>query len=71
RIKRESPLVGISLSDSQLRSRYQVSVVAIRRGRQMIISPGGEEVIQDSDILMIIGKPDDIMSAFPLSGESG
>ncbi|MFH0966199.1 MAG: cation:proton antiporter, partial [Methanobacteriota archaeon] len=46
RIKRESPLVGISLSDSQLRSRYQVSVVAIRRGRQMIISPGGEEVIQ-------------------------
>jgi len=71
RIKIESPLVGVSLSESQLRSRYQISVVAIRRGNRMIISPGGDEVIRGSDMLMIIGRPDDILSAFPLSAGSG
>jgi len=71
RIPRNSPWAGTSLTKSQLRSRFHVSVVAIRRGNRMIINPGGEEMIQGSDILMIIGRPDDIMSAFPLTGGSG
>jgi CPA2 family monovalent cation:H+ antiporter-2 len=65
RITKLSPWTGQSLIESQLRSRFHVSVVAIRRGNQMIINPGGEEVIRYSDILMVIGRPDDIMSAFP------
>ncbi len=65
RITGPSPWVGIPLSESQLRSRFQVSVVAIRRGNRMLISPGGDEVIREYDILMIIGRPDDIQKAFP------
>jgi CPA2 family monovalent cation:H+ antiporter-2 len=67
RITNQSPWAGQTLIQSQLRSRFHVTVVAIRRGNRMIINPGGNEVIQVSDILMIIGRPDDILSAFLLS----
>jgi monovalent cation:H+ antiporter-2, CPA2 family len=65
RIPDSSPLSGKKLAENQLRSRFHVSVVAIRRGNQMIINPGGEDIIRGSDILMIIGRPDDIRMAFP------
>ena len=68
RISGSSPWTGKSLIESQLRSRFQVSVVAIRRGSRVIINPGGGEVIRPSDILMVIGRPDDILSAFPSAG---
>lgn len=29
------------------------------------MNPGGEEVMQGSDILMVLGKPEDILNAFP------
>ena len=65
RIPATSPWAGLCLIESQLRSRFHVSVVAIRRGTRMIINPDGEEKIQASDILMVIGRPDDILNAFP------
>ncbi|PWR72041.1 cation:proton antiporter domain-containing protein [Methanospirillum lacunae] len=64
RIPNSSPWVGKNLAESQLRNRFHVSVVAIRRGNRMIISPGGDDVISGSDILMIIGKSNDIRRAF-------
>nr|WP_319539657.1 cation:proton antiporter [uncultured Methanospirillum sp.] len=64
RISDSSPLAGKNLAESHLRSRFHVSVVAIRRGNRMIINPGGEDVIRGSDILMIIGRPDEIRMAF-------
>ncbi|HWQ65640.1 MAG TPA: cation:proton antiporter [Methanospirillum sp.] len=65
RITSRSCNSGVSLAESRLRSRFQISVVAIRRGTSMIISPGGDEVIHDGDHVMIIGRPDDISAAFP------
>jgi CPA2 family monovalent cation:H+ antiporter-2 len=65
RITNSSQWIGKSLIESQLRKRYHVSVVAFRRGSRVIINPGGEEVIQKLDILMVIGRPDDILTAFP------
>ncbi|MDD1728972.1 MAG: cation:proton antiporter [Methanospirillum sp.] len=69
RILETSPWTGKNLAESQLRSRFHVSVVAIRRGNRMIINPGGDETIQGSDILMIIGRPDDIGTAFHQVGD--
>lgn len=65
RIRESSPWIGMSLIKSQLRTRFHVTVVAIRRGNDMIINPDGGERIRISDVLMIIGKPDDILLAFP------
>jgi CPA2 family monovalent cation:H+ antiporter-2 len=64
RIPETSFWVGMTLAKGELRSRFHVSVVAIWRGNRMIVNPGGEETIRGSDILMIIGRPDDIRSAF-------
>ncbi len=69
RILETSPWTGKNLAESQLRSRFHVSVVAIRRGNRMIINPGGDETIHGSDILMIIGRPDDIGTAFHQVGD--
>ena len=65
RIEETSPWVGRSLIESRLRSRYHVTVIAIRRGNRTIINPSGEEVIRGSDIIMAIGRPEDIHAAFP------
>lgn len=64
RITEDSPYVGILLKETQIRSRFQVSIVAIRRGQQMLVSPGGEVRIQDDDLVMVLGKPDAISIAF-------
>lgn len=64
RISDSSPWVGKTLADSQLRSKFHISVVGIRRGNRMMINPGGEDVIMGSDVLMILGTPDDIRMAF-------
>jgi trk system potassium uptake protein TrkA len=49
-------LVGKSLRDTQIRQRYGLAVVAIRRGGEVIISPRAEEVIEHGDILVVLGK---------------
>jgi CPA2 family monovalent cation:H+ antiporter-2 len=65
RVSESSPLIGHSLIESQLRTRFHVTVIAVRRGKRIIINPAGEERIQFSDVLMVIGRPDDILTAFP------
>ncbi len=64
RIAGESPYVGKMLKETMIRSTYQVSIVAIRRGQQMIVSPGGDEVLCASDLVMVLGSPDNIIRAF-------
>jgi trk system potassium uptake protein TrkA len=49
-------LVGKSLREAQIRQRYGLAVVAIRRIGEVIISPQAEEVIEPGDILVVLGK---------------
>jgi trk system potassium uptake protein TrkA len=49
-------LVGNSLRDAQIRQKYGVAVVAIKRGDQIIVSPRAGEVIRENDILVILGR---------------
>lgn len=49
-------LVGKSLRETEIRQRYQLTIVAIRRGEQVVISPGANEVIQEGDILVVLGR---------------
>jgi trk system potassium uptake protein TrkA len=50
---------GRSIRDLAVRSRYGVTIVAIRkkgeRGERTVMNPGPEEVIDKGDILVIIG----------------
>jgi trk system potassium uptake protein TrkA len=51
-----SNLVGKSLREAAIRQRYGLAVIAIRRGDDVVISPRAEEVIQENDILVVLGR---------------
>ncbi len=55
-------LFGQSLRQSSLRARFGVTVLAIKRGREIIVSPEASEVIQENDILVCIGENDKLHS---------
>lgn len=58
-VKAGKKLYGKNLKELNIRARYGINVVAIKRGSQMIISPKAEETIAENDILIIIGSNDD------------
>ncbi|MFZ5641765.1 MAG: potassium channel family protein [Bacillota bacterium] len=51
-------LVGKTLRESALRARFGVTVMAVKRGREITVSPEADEVIQENDILVCIGEND-------------
>ena len=48
-------LVGKNLVETDLRGRYEVNVVAIRRGEQLLVPPQPTEKIMDKDVLFVVG----------------
>jgi trk system potassium uptake protein TrkA len=55
-------LVGKTLRESALRARFGVTVMAVKRGREITVSPEADEVIQENDILVCIGENDKLHS---------
>lgn len=45
-----------AIKNVHFREKYKVSVAAIRRGKQMIVPPSSEEILQKDDILFLIGE---------------
>jgi len=48
-------LVGKNLKDSGLRPKLGLNILAIRTGDDIVVSPLPEHVIQDGDILVVLG----------------
>jgi CPA2 family monovalent cation:H+ antiporter-2 len=55
-----SSIAGRSLSEIELRNRYRVTLVAIRRGLQVLANPDGRTRVLPNDILILFGSPGDI-----------
>ncbi|MGX9134150.1 potassium channel family protein [Rummeliibacillus sp. JY-2-4R] len=55
-----SKMVGKNLRELDIRAKYNVSVIAIVRSEDIIISPSPEELLQKEDILVTIGNRDDL-----------
>ncbi len=47
---------GKALSDCNLRQRYGLTVIAVRRGDELIVSPTASFHIEENDILVVLGK---------------
>lgn len=60
RVQEESLLVGKSLLDLQLRKRYGVTVLAVRRDAKTFPNPDVEAPFFAGDVLYIIGVPEKI-----------
>jgi trk system potassium uptake protein TrkA len=42
-----------------LRNRFHVTIVAIRRGEEVLSLPRADEVIRPDDILVVLGRMED------------
>ncbi|MFZ5596308.1 MAG: potassium channel family protein [Bacillota bacterium] len=49
-------LVGRTLQETAMRGKYGITVLAIRRGNDIIISPGAGQLLEEGDILIAIGR---------------
>jgi uncharacterized protein with PhoU and TrkA domain len=68
RVRADSALAGRSLADVELPVEVGMRVMAIRRGKQWIIDPDGDEIIVPDDVLILRGSPDGIDELRVLAG---
>lgn len=60
-IPANSPLVGVTVRESQTRSRHGLLIVAFRRpGKTLEFNPGGDAVFESGASVVVMGRPDDI-----------
>jgi trk system potassium uptake protein len=53
-------LGGHTIIDLDIRKKYGINIVAIKRGSEIIVSPQAKETILVNDILIVIGSDNDI-----------
>jgi CPA2 family monovalent cation:H+ antiporter-2 len=61
-----SPLAGVTLAEINLRKRYNLLVLAIRRGEEVITGIGGDTRIDAGDSAIIYAKPEDVVKGVHL-----
>ncbi|WP_075617408.1 potassium channel family protein [Paenisporosarcina indica] len=59
-IKANEILAGSTIIDLDIRARYGINIVAIKRGADILVSPQADEKIIINDILIVIGADADI-----------
>lgn len=64
-LKEDSPLVGMTLEQSDIRAKTGASVMAIMRGdntEEMIVNPAPSEILKTGDTVMAAGNAEQIKS---------
>lgn len=59
-IKAPGRFVGKNLVEIDVRRKFKVTILAIKRGEEIVVSPRAEEIIAEGDILVAIGKNHDL-----------
>jgi CPA2 family monovalent cation:H+ antiporter-2 len=67
-IGEKSPSKGASLAKLALNSMNGITVVAITRGEQRVVLPGGNEILRAGDVLAITGAPQAVEGALERMG---
>jgi len=71
RIGPTSPLVGTSLRDGILRDRTGATLLMIKRGNEVIPNPDPVWELQDGDIVLLLGTPEQLAAAAGLFEHGG
>ncbi|MCD4768007.1 MAG: TrkA C-terminal domain-containing protein [Methanosarcinales archaeon] len=66
RVGERSSIVGRSLAHIELRRRYGVTLLAVRRGSQIFPNPGCDMRLCDDAVLVVPGPPENIFGTDPL-----
>ena len=67
RIEKGASLIGKTLAETNLRKKYGVNVLAIRRNDEVLSNPHGDTVLLLDDLLFVLGKPDKIIDVADLT----
>jgi len=59
-VRADSPGTGRSIADLAVRRETGMTIVAISRGDEVIVTPEPSEVLAAGDRLVVVGKPDDL-----------
>jgi len=59
-IRANEKLANRTIIDLNIRAKYGVNIVGIKRGEDIIVSPPADEQIENGDILLVIGADVDI-----------
>ena len=70
RVAERSALVGKSLAGIELRKKYGVALLAIRRNSQILSNPDVNMPFYANDVLFVLGPPDRIVEVVGLSQNS-
>ena len=49
-------LIGKSLKESDVRSKYNINIVAIKRGKKIMVNPSPDAVLEQGDVLLAFGE---------------
>ena len=52
--------IGRNLTELNLRRKYGINVMAIKKDNNLNISPRADEIVEDGDILVVIGGTEDL-----------
>jgi len=52
--------INKTIVENNIRKQYKVNIIAIKRGRDIIVAPGPDEKIINDDILVVLGKNKDL-----------
>lgn len=55
-----SPVRGRSIADLQVRRDTGMTIVAVLRGEDVIVTPEPSEVLEAADRLVVVGRPEDL-----------
>lgn len=67
-VKVPAEFVGRTLAELDIRKRFQVLVVAIKRGESLLLATGGGERLQPGDVLVLVGRDADLDEVGRLAG---
>ncbi|MGQ0793666.1 MAG: cation:proton antiporter domain-containing protein [Deltaproteobacteria bacterium] len=60
KVDKRSPVVGLSLAEIKPRTRYGVTVLAVRREGEILSNPAGDARLLGDDVIITLGKPEEI-----------
>ena len=49
---------GKSLKELDIRAKYGINIMAIKKGEKVKVAPAGEDSIEEGDIIVAIGSSD-------------
>jgi CPA2 family monovalent cation:H+ antiporter-2 len=66
RVDDSSPFVGKTLSEIELRNKYSVTLLAIRRDEEILSNPKADTKIEANDILVVLSPTGKLAEMVPL-----